>query len=132
MRRNWGDGAAIVALFLLKLLTEAPVGDDDDDDEGETDIIAGLVYYFSSRLFREQAAYNTPRGWSDESSTLLNVAAPAGFSVLTQLWSIASGAVGLSLLQKIIQNTSINLVRKVYMRKVMQSGKGNFGECFHT
>ncbi len=94
MRRNWGDGAAIVALFLLKLLTEAPVGDDDDDDEGETDIIAGLVYYFSSRLFREQAAYNTPRGWSDESSTLLNVAAPAGFSVLTQLWSIASGAVG--------------------------------------
>lgn len=94
MRRNWGDGAAIVALLLLKLLTEAPVGDDDDDDEGETDIIAGLVYYFSSRLFREQAAYNTPRGWSDESSTLLNVAAPAGFSVLTQLWSIASGAVG--------------------------------------
>ena len=94
MRRNWGDGAAIVALFLLKLLTEAPVGDDDDDDEGETDIIAGLVYYFSSRLFREQAAYNTPRGWSDESSTLLNVATPAGFSVLTQLWSIASGAVG--------------------------------------
>lgn len=94
MRRNWGDGAAIVALFLLKLLTEAPVGDDDDDDEGETDITAGLVYYFSSRLFREQAAYNTPRGWSDESSNLLNVAAPAGFSVLTQLWSIASGAVG--------------------------------------
>lgn len=96
MRRNWGDGAALVALFLLKLLTEAPVGNDDDDenDEGETDIIAGLVYYFSSRLFREQAAYNTPRGWSDESSTLLNVAAPAGFSVLTQLWSIASGAVG--------------------------------------
>lgn len=94
MRRNWGDGAAIVALLLLKLLTEAPVGDDDDDDEGETDILAGLVYYFSSRLFREQAAYNTPRGWSDESSTLLNVAAPAGFSVLTQLWSIASGAVG--------------------------------------
>lgn len=94
MRRNWGDGAAIVALLLLKLLTEAPVGDDDDDDEEETDILAGLVYYFSSRLFREQAAYNTPRGWSDESSTLLNVAAPAGFSVLTQLWSIASGAVG--------------------------------------
>ena len=95
MRRNWGDGAAIVALFLLKLLTEAPVGDDDDDDnEGETNILAGLVYYFSSRLFREQAAYNTPRGWSDESSTLLNVATPAGFSVLTQLWSIASGAVG--------------------------------------
>lgn len=95
MRRNWGDGAAIVALLLLKLLTEAPVGDDDDDDnEGETDILAGLVYYFSSRLFREQAAYNTPRGWSDESSTLLNVATPAGFSVLTQLWSIASGAVG--------------------------------------
>lgn len=93
MRRNWGDGAAIVALFLLKLLTEAPVGDG-DDDEGETDIVAGLVYYFSSRLFREQAAYNTPRGWSDESSTLLNIAAPVGFSVLTQLWSIASGAVG--------------------------------------
>ena len=93
MRRNWGDGAVIVALLLLKLLTEAPVGDD-DDDEGETDITAGLVYYFSSRLFREQAAYNTPRGWSDESSTLLNVAAPAGFSVLTQLWSIASGAIG--------------------------------------
>lgn len=94
MRRNWGDSAALVALLLLKLLTEAPVGDDDDDDEGETDILAGLVYYFSSRLFREQAAYNTPRGWSDESSNLLNVAAPAGFSVLTQLWSIASGAVG--------------------------------------
>lgn len=94
MRRNWGDGAVIVALFLLKLLTEAPVGDDDDDDEGETDITAGLVYYFSSRLFREQAAYTTPRGWSDEASTLLNVANPAGFSVLNQLWSIASGAIG--------------------------------------
>lgn len=90
MRRNWADGVIIAVLTILQMLTEAPEGDDDDDDN----IITGIAYYFVSRLLREQAAYNTPRGWSDEASTVFNVAAPAGFSVLVQLWSIISGAVG--------------------------------------
>ena len=89
LRRNWADLAIIATLAFLRYMTQA--GEDDDDDD---DIAKGLIYYFTSRLYREQLAYNTPRGWSDEASTIANVAQPAGFSVLQQLYSLVKGAIG--------------------------------------
>lgn len=84
MRRNFGDMLFIAASFLLKLLTAKP----DDDDEEDTNIAMGISYYFASRLFTEQSAFNTPWGMVKESKPLLNVL-PAGASVTLNIMDIA-------------------------------------------
>lgn len=79
MRRNWGDALLISFLWLLKTLT-APGGGDDDDD----DVVSGLTYYFASRLYREQAAFNTPSGLYHEQTTLTDLM-PVGGSALRDI-----------------------------------------------
>lgn len=79
MRRNWGDALLISFLWLLKTLT-APGGGDDDDD----DVASGLTYYFASRLYREQAAFNTPMGLYHEQTTLTDLM-PVGGSALRDI-----------------------------------------------
>lgn len=80
MRRNWVDFALIGVLALLKCLTaKSDDGDDDDDD-----VTKGLIYYFASRLYMEQNAYNTPWGiWQEQKSVLDWM--PSGLSVIGQM-----------------------------------------------
>lgn len=90
MRRNWGDYTLIGLLFILKLLTAKPEGGDDDDDNDDT--ISGLAYYFASRLYMEQNAYNTPWGmWTEQKSVLDWV--PSGVSAVVSMINIAELAV---------------------------------------
>ena len=84
MRRNWADMLVISALFLMKALF-AKGGDDDDDDD---DQIQGMLYYAASRLFSEQAAFNTPQGFVKEAPTITNIS-PVGFSLAQDLVNIA-------------------------------------------
>ena len=91
MRRNFADLAAIAALALIKAATTATGGGDDDDDE-DNDAL-GLCYYFSSRLLREQRAFNSVRGAMDESTNLFNLE-PIGISVLEDMWFIGSRYIG--------------------------------------
>ena len=93
MRRNWGDFAVIGALMLLKSLTAPGSSNDDDDEEEESNNIAGITYYFTSRLLREQKAMNTISGAKDESSSLLDIE-PIGFSIASDLWDIMYGLIG--------------------------------------
>lgn len=79
MRRNLGDALLISLLWLLKTLT-APGGGDDDND----DVASGLTYYFASRLYREQAAFNTPTGLYHESTTITDLM-PVGGSALRDI-----------------------------------------------
>lgn len=118
MRRNVMDLLLIGILTLLKYLTRAK-GDDDDDDEkkkkkgkivfgggksgggsysGKWDdnIATGIVYYMSSRLLREQKAFNTPGAFLDETTNLFKII-PAGVSVLDDLGGLAIGMGGTAL-----------------------------------
>ena len=80
MRRNWADFALIGVLALLKCLTAKSDDDDDEDD----DVTKGLIYYFASRLYMEQNAYNTPWGiWQEQKSVLDWM--PSGLSVIGQM-----------------------------------------------
>ena len=94
MRRNFGDMMVIGLLALLKYLTRPGArGDDDDDKYTDEDTAAGLAYYFSSRLYREQAAFNLPTGAYLEKNNLLDLN-PAGFSVIYTLSNMAKLGVG--------------------------------------
>ncbi len=84
MRRNWADFALIGMLWVLKALTAKSEDDDDDDD----DTTLGLIYYFASRLYMEQNAYNTPWGiWQEQKSVLDWM--PSGVSVVGQILDIS-------------------------------------------
>lgn len=84
MRRNWADFALISMLWILKALTAKSEDDDDDDD----DTTSGLIYYFASRLYMEQNAYNTPWGiWQEQKSVLDWM--PSGVSVAGQILDIS-------------------------------------------
>lgn len=83
MRRNWADFALIGMLWILKALTAKSGNDDDDDD----DTTSGLIYYFASRLYKEQNAYNTPWGIWDEQKSVLDWM-PSGVSVVGQILDI--------------------------------------------
>lgn len=83
MRRNWADFALIGMLWVLKVLTAKSEDDDDDDDT-----TSGLIYYFASRLYMEQNAYNTPWGiWQEQKSVLDWM--PSGVSVAGQILDIS-------------------------------------------
>ena len=85
MRRNWADFALIGMLWVLKALTAKSEDDDDDDDDDTT---SGLIYYFASRLYMEQNAYNTPWGiWQEQKSVLDWM--PSGVSVAGQILDIS-------------------------------------------
>lgn len=88
MRRNWADMAVIAALTLLKLISAKPSGDDDDKDE-EDNLAMGILYYAASRLYSEQAAFNTPWGFIKEAPVVTNIS-PVGFSLATDLVNIAN------------------------------------------
>lgn len=99
MKRNWGDFLFIGLLAIIKNFIAAPPKDDEDDEyykalygknwkqykkaqkEENEDVALGLLYYFSSRLLREQSALNTVAGFYYESTSLLDVM-PAGFSAV--------------------------------------------------
>jgi len=55
MRRNFGDMLLIGLFALIKMATAKSDGADDDEDD---DVVLGICYYFASRLYREQSAYN--------------------------------------------------------------------------
>ena len=84
MRRNWGDLFVITAMFILKLLLAKREGDDDDDDDelGSGPDIAGIAYYFASRLASEQSAYSTPWGAYKEIPVVSKIS-PVGLSAAT-------------------------------------------------
>lgn len=104
MKRNWGDFLVIGLLAILKNFISAPPEDDDKSDEYykalygkkwkeikkqqkeavEEDIAMGLLYYFSSRLLREQSALNTISGFYYESNSLLDIM-PAGLSAVADM-----------------------------------------------
>lgn len=79
IRRNMADGIFIATLVLLKMLTAK--GGEDDDNKEEVDTITGIIYYFASRLAREQEAYTTIRGMSEEIPNIANLSV-VGISVL--------------------------------------------------
>lgn len=83
MRRNWMDMLVIASLFIMKALFAK--GDDDEEDDGS---INGILYYAASRLFSEQAAFNTPQGLVKEVPTITNIS-PVGFSLAQDLVNIA-------------------------------------------
>lgn len=83
MRRNFGDFMLIGMLAAIKLLTAKSKDGDDDDDS----VLEGLAYYFSNRLFREQAAYNLPGVGMDEVQSITSLV-PTGVSVLADIWSL--------------------------------------------
>lgn len=86
MRRNFADMLYIAASFLLKCLTAKP---DEDDDDEDVDIGMATVYYFASRLFMEQSAYNAPWGMIKESQAITNIL-PAGAAVAIDMWDLAN------------------------------------------
>lgn len=88
MRRNFADFAFIAMLAVIKMLTKKNPDDDDDDD-----YFAGLAYYFSNRLLREQSAYNLPGTGFDEVQSVTSLV-PTGASVIADLWDLFYLAVG--------------------------------------
>lgn len=95
MRRNFGDMLFILATFILRALTDPKRWKDDEDDEEELSLENGLIYYFSSRLFWEQSAFNVPnttgilREWNSLADLL-----PAGVSAVTALYNLAELGIG--------------------------------------
>lgn len=83
MRRNWGDALLICLLWILRSLTAK--GDDDDDDDyvdPDYELGMGRIHYFSERVFREQAAFNTPLGLYNEAATLGSILPSAGSALM--------------------------------------------------
>ena len=77
MRRNQIDTLVIVLAALLRMgIKKWDLDDDDEEDMGW-----GLIYYFVSRLYTEQAAFNTIQGLRKELPTLTNIT-PASISIL--------------------------------------------------
>lgn len=72
----------ISALTLLKALLSLKVKDDDDKEKAvaATNPALGAIYYFTSRLLREQAAFNTPHGLWDEGEGSVATFVPIGIS----------------------------------------------------
>lgn len=98
MRRFFADYLFIGLVWLVKALTALDTGGDDDDDDEETDpnVITGIIYYFASRLFREQTALATPRGVYDEFPNVTSMT-PAGLSALGDIANTAyliAGSIG--------------------------------------
>lgn len=91
MRRNLGDFAVIGALYLLKMALARP------DDEGEEDQSwwDAIGYYFSSRIFKEQIAFNTIKGVRTEYDSLLSLT-PIGFQAIWDLGDLFLTAIGSS------------------------------------
>jgi len=72
MKRMGTDFLLIEALMLLKMLL-APNGPlAGDDDDSESNIGAGIAYYFVMRWLREQSAFNTLRGIDNEMGSMLD------------------------------------------------------------
>lgn len=120
MRRNWGDMMLLAVLALIKSLTAEP----DDDEDEKKELIAmykdmgfskeeidlymedyqkqeeidpiGLIYYFTSRLEREQAAFNWIQAIPDE-WTQISSLTPAGLSVIQELGTTAYMSIGAQL-----------------------------------
>lgn len=97
MRRTGADFLVIYALMLMKFLSSPGkhFGLNDDEDEEKNkgndtsdNLLAGLIYYFSMRLDREQEAFNTPSGMKNEATSLLDYV-PIGFSGANNIWNIA-------------------------------------------
>lgn len=84
MRRNLGDIAVIASLWMLKMALARP----DDEDEEDQSWWDGIGYYFSSRILREQIAFNTFKGLKNESTNLLSLT-PIGFQAVWDLGSLA-------------------------------------------
>ena len=77
MRRNQIDTLVIVLAALLRMgIKKWDMDDDDEEDMGW-----GLLYYFVSRLYTEQSAFNTIWGLRKELPVLTNIT-PASVSVL--------------------------------------------------
>ena len=109
MKRNFYDFLFIGLLALIKSLTAKPPEDDDDEywkslygknwkqykeaAKADEDVTMGIIYYFANRLWREQSALNSPRGWYYESNTLLDLV-PAGFSAAWDLKNLVVEMVG--------------------------------------
>lgn len=91
MRRNLGDFAVIAGLSLLKMALARP----DDEDEEEQSWWDAVGYYFSSRIYKEQLAFNTIRGVRTEYDSLLSLT-PIGFQALWDLGDLFLTAVGSS------------------------------------
>ena len=88
MRRNNMDMLVLIGLFVLRLLTASSGSDDDEDDT-----FAGLAYYFTGRLFREQAAFNLPSHLYEEAQNLANVS-PVGPSAAASIFNLSRLFVG--------------------------------------
>lgn len=80
MRRNLGDFAVIGALYLLKMALARP-DDEDEEDQSRWDAVG---YYLSSRIFREQIAFNSIRGVRNEYDSLLSLS-PIGIQAVLDL-----------------------------------------------
>ena len=115
MRRNLGDILVITILMLLKALTAKKEDDDETEDEMK-ELIArlkkmgydkqqieyitkdyekkknidpiGILYYYSSRVLREQAAFNLGPAMLDEFSQITSLT-PAGISAVTSMIQLA-------------------------------------------
>ena len=83
MRRNFGDMMFIALLALVRLLT-ARHHDDDEGSETDDNLLVGITYYFASRLYYEQTAFNMPSGWMREKTSLMDMT-PVGVSVVGTL-----------------------------------------------
>ena len=91
MRRNWGDMLLIGLLWVLRALTAKGDGDDDDEEE---DVNIGIVYYFASRLYNEQAAFNLIPNMMVEKNTLLDLT-PAGFAAVGDIFTLGKEFAGI-------------------------------------
>lgn len=78
----------ISALTLLRALFSTKFADDDDEPyiADTSNPAMGMIYYFTSRLLREQAAFNTPLGIFDEMKQFdfyLPIGVSGGFDLVT-------------------------------------------------
>lgn len=83
IRRNAMDTLFIIGLALLKLALSLGEGEDDEEDN----IGMGICYYFTSRLLREQQAFNNPLGWAMEMPSLTSTET-TGLSILYDMLEI--------------------------------------------
>lgn len=93
MRRNFMDFGIIAALTLVIMLTARDADDGEDEDETTGEQLEGLAFYFSSRLLREQAAFNTPGAGINEYNNLLDPV-PVGVSAIINVWETADLLIG--------------------------------------